>query len=582
MANQNHARTESGHLGFELPLKRIELRAQNKEEAESIATHFSLKQVVASALAARGFKADDSLRHFLSPSLKDGLPSPQKLLNLDKACALIKECVESNGKIAICSDFDVDGLSGAAQVVAFFRAINVECESYVPDRFKDGYGLHNSMIDTACEVGCSLLITIDFGTKNKAEIAYARGKGLKTIVIDHHHVGDEDPGADVFINPQQSSCGFAEGTLSAAGLAWYLIVGLRASLPTAAHTDPKDYLDLACLGTICDMVPLRGANRVIARRGLELLSKTERPGLQAMKQASSLNGATKGYDVSFRLGPQINAAGRLAHGEVVINLLTATSMKKALPLAKKLARFNTARQDIEKRVKSLAEERVLKNTELPAGIVVWDKEFHTGVIGIVAQRLTEKFYRPAAVLGMDAEGIFKGSVRGIKGFSVVDALESLSSLLLKYGGHTGAGGFSIKEADLEEFHRGFAQESLRQLLPEQFCPYVVADTEIDFGELSYDLSEQIKQFAPFGIGNPAPIFLARGVKVADVKELKGGHLKVAFIGERGAIAGLFWRQTSHPALFSGAVVDVAFKLDTNTFRGFTELQASIQAVELVS
>jgi single-stranded-DNA-specific exonuclease len=568
-----------GTCGIVQTVKRIELRSQRCEAARLIADHFSLKMPVARALAARGFEADVRLEQFLVPSLRDGLPAPQLLRNLDKACELIAHIIAVDGKIAICSDFDVDGLSGAAQVISFFQAVGVSCECYVPDRFKDGYGLNCRIVDEAVASGCTLLITIDFGTKNRAELEYARTRGVASIVVDHHHVGNDSPPADVFINPQHPECGFAGGILSAAGLAWYLIVGLRKALPQAQHVDPKEYLDLACLGTICDMVPLQSVNRVIAKRGLELLGQTRRPGLLAMKQLLSLNDTVKGYDVSFRIGPQINAAGRLASGSIVIDLLTAKSVAVAMPLAKKLVRFNKERQDVEISVKTQAEKAIFKLDALPAGLVVWGEEFHTGVIGIVAQRLTEQFHRPAAVLGQDVEGVYKGSVRGIKGFSVVEALEQLSLFLIKFGGHTGAGGFSLVAKNLEAFREAFKLECARQIAPEDFIPVVFADAEVCLSDLSHDILNQINLFAPCGVGNAAPVFLCRNVEVIEVKILKNAHLKVLFSNAKGAISGLMWRTKEHPALYEGAKVDVAFKLDSNNFRGFTELQATIQAVQ---
>jgi len=399
-------------------------------------------------LAARGFTVDERLSQFLSPSLQDGLLPPQSLKNLDEACIRIAQAIERDEIIAITNDFDVDGLSGGAQLCAFLSSVGAKIISFVPDRFSDGYGLNKRIIDDAVASNASLIITVDFGTKNKAELVYARSKGLCSIVIDHHHVGMESCDADIFINPQQKDCGFAEGTLSAAGLCWYLIIGLRKRLTRALEIKARDFLDLACLGTVCDMVPLVGVNRVIAKRGLELLTHTKRPGLVALKEVLGINREVRCHDIGFGIGPRINAAGRLISGSVVIELLTTNSATVARRIAKQLHDLNDERQKVEKGVKESADKFIKSGNILPWGMVVWGADFHTGVIGIVAQRLTEEYYRPAAVLGADGEGVFKGSVRSISGISVVSLLEKLEHLLIKYGGHEGAGGFSIEAKNL--------------------------------------------------------------------------------------------------------------------------------------
>ncbi|MBX7136360.1 MAG: single-stranded-DNA-specific exonuclease RecJ [Oligoflexia bacterium] len=557
----------------------IRLKQQRPQIAQHIEREFKLGSIAARILAARGFKPDQDLKNFIAPSLKEGLPDPRKLKNLDAACALISEIAASGGKVAICCDFDVDGLSGGAQANHFLTAAGVETRVFVPDRFTDGYGLNERLIKAAADWGAKLLIAIDYGTRNQKEIAVAKALGLKTIVIDHHHVGSAAPGADVFINPQQRGCGFAGGILCASGLVWYLLVGLRSKLPRAANLDVRSYLDLACLGTICDMVPLIGANRVIAKRGLDLLGTTKRPGLVALKSVIGINGEVSCSNVGFGIGPRLNAAGRMVHGEMVIDLLTTDDSELAARVARQLNKLNTERQETELRVKEIAVEYIRGSGYLPSGLVVWDKEFHTGVIGIVAQRLVEQFYRPAVVMGLDTDGIFKGSVRGIKGFSVVEALEACAEHLIKCGGHEGAGGFSVEEARIEAFKEAFEAECARRLDSIEVVPYAEADTEAQLEDIEMDLVHELEQFAPFGMGNPGPQILLAGLKVVEVKILKNAHLKATFSDGKRYLAGFLWRQTSHPALNVGATVNVVCKPDYSVFNGQTEIQANLQAIE---
>jgi len=325
---------------FQRALRRTRLRTQAPDEAERIAKRFGLGKVAARILAARGYKADERAANYLNPTLKNGLPRPEALKDLDKACVLIAKTIEAKRSIAVCCDFDVDGLSGGAIVTHFLRSMGVKVEVFIPDRFVDGYGLNQDVIRKISKAGFGLMIAIDYGTTNFAELALAKELKLATIVVDHHHVGAEIPVADAFINPNQKGCGFGDGVLCAAGLAWYLVLGLRKHLPQAVQIDVKSYLDLACLGTLCDMVPLVGVNRVIARRGLELLDATERVGLQALKAVAGIQKKITCTHVGFGLGPRLNAAGRMVHGAVVIELLTTEDWERAGSLGRQLYFLN--------------------------------------------------------------------------------------------------------------------------------------------------------------------------------------------------------------------------------------------------
>lgn len=560
--------------------KQVRVRAQHDDVALAIAQGCKVSPVVARILAARGFHPGVDLQNYLSPTLKEGLPDPSTLKNLMLACQKIKEVAAAGRPIAICCDFDVDGLSGGSLVHSFFIDVGIQSRVFVPDRFADGYGLNEKVVREIAERGFGMLLTIDFGTTNIKELTVARELGLVTVVVDHHHTGGNIPPADVFVNPHQEGCGFANKIPCAAGLAWYLVMGLRRHLDVS-NIDPKSYLDLACLGTICDMVPLVGVNRIIAKRGLELLSETKRIGLRAMKNIIGVRGPVGCSDVSFGIGPRLNAAGRIVHGEVVVELLTTKDSVRAEKLAKQLNDLNAERQTIEGTVKDEAIKAVENSGGPGPGLVVWNPEFHTGVIGIVAQRLVETYYRPSVVMGMDSEGIFKGSVRGIRGFSVVEALGSVSRYLLKYGGHEGAGGFSIRKENLENFRDAFVAECQQRLSGIETVPYADADTEVTLPEISLALVEELKGLAPFGTGNPAPTVLLRNARVVEVKTLKDAHTKALLTDGYRYISAIMWRQKSHPALVLKGVVDVVFRPEASSWNGTTELQANVQAVQAV-
>jgi single-stranded-DNA-specific exonuclease len=566
----------NSRLGFQY--KKIRLKAQEPQRAAQIQREFKLSPIAAQVLAARGFNASQELKAFLEPSIKDSLPDPKKLVGLMPACKLIETALAQRMPIAVCCDFDVDGLSGGAQVYHFLKTLGAEVRVFVPDRFEDGYGLNHNMVKEIAQSGFGLLLTIDFGTTNPKELKLARELGLKSIVIDHHHTIKEALPVDVFINPQQKSCGFAGRVLSASGLAWYLLAGLKNTLAknNAAVPSTREYLDLACLGTICDMVPLIGANRVIAKEGLELLTQTKRAGLRALKEVMGLKNRASCSDVSFGIGPRLNAAGRMVHGEVVIDLLTTEDSLLAKKIADRLNRLNVERQDTENLVKERALEKLKAYREIPPGLMVWDQDFHTGVIGIVAQRLVEHYYRPAIVLGMESPGIYKGSARGIKGFNVIETLQALSAHLLKCGGHEGAGGLLIKEEKLQGFQQAFLKECALRLQTE---PYADADCEAALPDLSIELVDQLRSFAPFGMGNPTPQLLMRNLKVHDVRDLKGQHLKALFSDGKHYLSGLLWRQVYHPELKTGNTVNIVFRPEYSTYGGFIEIQAHLQAIE---
>ncbi len=564
--------------GFKV-FRKARLRPQNEEEAQRIAEQNNLSMVAARTLAARGFKAGDETAKYLSPTLKTGIPHIDKLKNLDRACDLIAQVVEDKKAIAICCDFDVDGVTGGAQVFHFLRTIGCRVQVFTPDRFTDGYGLNIRLVDEIAKSGFSLLLTIDFGTTNAKELARARELGLKTVVVDHHHVGDHNPGADVFINPQQADCGFADGLLCAAGLAWYLVIGLSKKITHDRIPDTREYLDLACIGTICDMVPLIGPNRVLAKRGLELLQRSERVGLKALKELAGVKNNIHCSHVSFGIGPRLNAAGRMVHAQVVLDLLTTTDSVRAGKIARDLNNLNSERQDVEARIKDEAVKIVQAKSSLPDGIVVWKEDFHTGVIGIVAQRMVEEFYRPAAVLGPDTDGVYKGSMRSIKGISAVGLLERVKKHLIKFGGHEGAAGFSLRADDIEAFAAAFAEESGRQLKKVESSPVIDADTEALLSDVSVKMVNELQSFAPFGMGNPQPTLLFRNLKVLSVNQLKGAHLKVMLSDGKQSMSALFWRMTMHPDLKLGNIVDVAARPDVNTYGGMAGLQLTLQAVQ---
>ena len=562
--------------------KKIILRDKKSEVAKKIRDKFNLSEITSNILASRGFNDDTEISHFINPTFKSGLPNPSLIKDMDKALNLLVEAIKNNDNVAICCDFDVDGLTSSSQMQNFLSSLNIKSKIYVPDRFSEGYGLNERMIDDAKKDGAALLLSLDYGTTNQKQVMYAKDNGLKVLIVDHHHVGQNDPNSDSFINPKQEGCGFTEYELCTAGLVWYLIIALKKRLEEIGFKnlkDPKEFIDLAAIGTICDMVPLVGPNRVIAKKGLEFLNDTKRVGLIALKNSIGINKKVTSYDVSFSIGPRLNAAGRMDSGEIVTELLTTNDEKRAKRIAERLEKLNSQRQKIEEQVKKEAIKQVEKLDYIPSGICVYHPNFHTGIIGIVAQRLVETYYKPSIVLGLDGDGIYKGSMRGIENFSVIECLEALSPYLEKFGGHTMAGGLSIRRESIKVFASEFNKYCEKKFKYIDSTCKVTADIELTIEDLTKNVIDELNLFSPYGSANPAPILLCKNLEVKKVYILKNAHLKVVFSDESNKmLTGMLWRQIEHPFLKEGRKVNLAFKPTVSNYFGIEEIQANIVAV----
>lgn len=576
-------------------VSQVVLRKENtRKRAEEIASQFKLAILPALVIAARDIGEELELKQFLLPTLKDGLPDPSQMKNLTSAAKRIIEAVKQNDKIAVFSDFDVDGISSAAQLVPFLREIGADVFHYAPNRFSEGYGLSKFAVEKLADLGTKLLVTVDCGATSHEAITFAKNKGLSTVVIDHHQMHGDSP-ADILVDPAQDGCSFQKHQLCAAGLVWFLLVELRRELSRLQSQgqllsitqipDPKSFLDLAALGTICDMVPLIGPNRVIAARGIELLERGNRKGLTALKGVSKLSGRMGTGGISFGLGPRINAAGRLADASIAFELLTTNDELRAQELAQAIDKLNTERRNIEEQVKLKCLD-ILGNSHNELGaLAVFDTSFHAGVIGIVAQRLVEIFHKPAAVMalgemlvGRKSVPVIKGSVRSVKGFHVAEALKALAPLLLNHGGHSEAGGFSIEQDKLNEFQLAFSELASKIILPENKIKNLMADAEISFDLIDFVGIEQLEKLQPFGIGNPGPVFITNDVLVESVSVIAEKHLKVKVRQGHYVLTGLCWNFEGNELLRKGETLSIAYTPEFNAYQGTTTVQLNIKEV----
>ena len=558
---------------------------------EKICSSAKLHPITARVLASRNIVTKEEISQFLYPSFKHHLPDPMTIKNMSDAAEHIIEAVESDQMMVVYSDFDVDGLTSGSQLVLFLRAIGARVSGFVPNRFTDGYGLSVGAIKRLADAGHTLLVTVDCGISNHNEISYAKRLGMSTVVLDHHQPGETLPPADVVVDPAQEGCPFQEYKLAAAGLVWMLIVVLRSKLEERGVKDvphPKEFLDLAAMGTICDMVPLRTLNRLIALRGIEALKTKSRVGIDALKTVAGVsNTRLSSGSIGFNLGPRINAAGRLGDANDILRLLTTDDKDEAETIAQKVDNLNRERQAVELRVKESClsileeDEKLLENN----AIAIFGEDYHLGVIGIAAQRLVEAYHKPAAVMApatieVDGEeiAVAKGSVRSISGFHVSEVLGRLNHLLLSHGGHAAAGGFTVAMEQLETFQEAFINEGNTHLTAEMLTKKISADCCINLNDITFDFVEEITRLAPFGVGNPSPIFITENVTIERVDLLSQKHLKLKLSDKKCQRNALAWNSYGNPLLRKGTVVNIAYQVDINLYQGVSSVQLTIKDV----
>ena len=531
--------------------------------------------LVARLLVNRGLREPETAERFLSSSLRSDLPSPLLMAGMDQAADRLLHALNRKELVCVWGDYDVDGTTGAATLVSFLQEVGAAAIYYVPHRIDEGYGLNPEGLRRLCSRGVRLVVTVDCGISNYREVELARELGLDVIIVDHHELPRELPPAVAIINPHRPDCRFPDKGLSGAGLAFYLIMALRAKLREGGWFDQsrvpdiRRYLDIVTLGTIADMVPLRGVNRVLVRRGLVELGGSTRPGILALKQVARVAaGDVNVGQVAFQLGPRINAAGRMDAGLKVVEMLTTDSAEVALRIAQELDENNRERQLMESRVLEEALSQIEADPSLPDrySIVVGREGWHPGVLGIVASRILERFHRPTVVVGFrDGEG--KGSGRSIRGFHLVEALQRCGDLLEKFGGHEYAGGLSIKQDKFPLFRDRFEETARASLAPEDLVPVLEVDAELEFSAIGFPLLRQMDSLKPFGIGNPEPLFLTRGAELSERRDFNGGVRLRFRQGGRSVDAVAFGNMGKDLPLQLGAKIDLVYRLSENEWNG---------------
>jgi len=563
-------------------VKRWILKEADDETVSRYARELKTSPLLSRILALRGFADSAAARCYLSSSLRSDLPSPFAMADMERAVERIVTALAAQQQIAIWGDYDVDGTTGASVLVAFLRAVGAAPVYHVPHRIEEGYGLNSEGLRRLKERGIDLVVTVDCGISNAREVAAARRFGLDIVVVDHHQPPEDFPAAVAVINPHRKDCCFPDKGLCAAGLAFYLVIGLRARLRDAgwfkdsAVPDIRHFLDIVTLGTIADMVPLVGVNRTLIKRGLMELASSTRPGVIALKQVAGIaSGSVSAGQVGFRLGPRINAAGRVDYGIKVVELLTTESDEIAQRISQELEAHNQERRTIENQVLEQALRQAEQTMRGGArySLVLAGSDWHPGVLGIVASRVVEKFHRPTVVIGFSG-GTGKGSARSIRGFHMVEGLRRCAGSLEKFGGHEYAGGLSIRPDQLEAFSENFENAARQSLSVEQLAPLIEIDAKLDFAQIGMPLMRELEVLQPFGVGNPEPVFATSRAEICDRKVFSAG---VRYrLRQNGRVIGavIFGAGEDYPGA-PGETVDVVYRLAENEWNGATSVELKI-------
>ena len=551
----------------------------DEEQREILSQQLAVSPYIAEILLKRGIKTYQESIEFLNPQLQN-LSHPLEILNMAAAAEKIWQSIEKKEKITVYGDYDVDGMCASAILYEGLKDLGADASCYVPDRIEEGYGLNQKAIESIAQKGCGLLVTVDCGISSAKEVAFARKLGLEVVVTDHHQLPEVLPNC-IIVNPALAVEKTAKwSNLCGAGVSFKLVQALNIYKygEKELWEKTKKLLDLTALATIADIVPLKGDNRILVKFGLEVLQQGGRVGL---KELAKVAGGNYPYEItpmfaSFGLAPRLNACGRIGNVRTGLELLLTKDKNKAWAIAKKLDDENRDRQNIEREIYEEVLEIIEQNhLDARRGIVVCGENWHPGVIGIVASRLAEKFYTPTIIF-TKINDIYKGSGRSIEGFHLQQGLSKCADILESFGGHAQAAGLSIKKEKVAEFIQRFG-DLLAQSDDQIFLPKIKVDCVLSKDSINYNFYNELNRLQPFGMQNPAPVFVLRGLKASESREVgaNGDHLKVKFIAYKGDINAIGFKKAYLADLVSHKKVDVAFNLEKNNFNGHTTLQLNI-------
>ncbi|NLN60712.1 MAG: single-stranded-DNA-specific exonuclease RecJ [Deltaproteobacteria bacterium] len=569
-------------INSKLPLTQWRIFDQHRQEKNLLARELDLHPLLSRILVNRDITTIEEARKFLRPALGD-LHNPFLMKDMKKGVRRLIKAMHQGQKIMVYGDYDADGITSVVLLVKFLRNIGQEVDYYIPGRVDEGYGLNQSAIDRMRDDGVNLIVTVDCGISENDHIAYAKTKGIDTIILDHHEIPDSLPPATATINPKQADCQFPFKHLSAVGIVFNFLIALRGELrkegfwSSRPYPNLKEYLDIVALGTIGDISPLTDENRIFAKFGLDLMTETPRIGIQALKRVCGLdNQVIDSGKASFTLIPRINAAGRVASASDAVQLLLTEDMTEAREIAQKLDGFNQKRRSMEKDIfeEIIGMVNARSEADPKNSIVFASEKWHPGVIGIVASKLVDRFCRPAIVISL-RDGIGKGSGRSISHFNIYRGLKKCEAFLLSYGGHRFAAGISIREEDVDDFGRTFDEIIRVEMDEAEFVSETLIDSQCDLSDVDHDFLQELDQLAPYGSRNPEPILCVRNASISDPTVVGNNHLRMR-INKNGTTRNSIWFSKGHliPNL-TDQPLDIAFTPQISHWHGTANIQLKL-------
>ncbi len=560
----------------------------NSEAADHLEKSGGLPPAVSRLFSARGFQTIHQINSFCESRLS-GLTDPFLLNGVEQASLRLIQALKNHERVTVFGDYDVDGITSTVLLTRCLNELGIQTTPFIPSRIEEGYGVSTEAMKRCVEdTAPNLIVTVDCGVSAVKQVKEANDLGIDVIITDHHEPGDEVPDAVAVINPKlQSASPFSD--IAGVGVAFKLLHGLvkygrLAKLPLFDSFDLRHRLDFVAVGSICDVVPLTDENRVFAKQGLNYLKKTQIPGFVALAECAGLSLETIGsYQVGFHLGPRLNAAGRIAEAETSLKLLLTDDFDEARKNAELLNAFNLERRKMEERILNEACEQIemSKTAKERIFLIVQSKNWHPGVIGIVASRLVQKYYRPTAVISFDENGLGRGSARSIESFNLVESIEAFSYCLEKFGGHPMAAGFSIKEAKLEEFSELINTYASQKLGQHDLHPVVHVDCTLFMREFDEVLYQWVEQLEPFGTKNSKPVFAFcdEQVFVTEKKLVGQKHTRVTITDGSHFVRGIYFNHQPHEIPEQHQHVKIAFSAQLNTFRDTAQLEMQIVDIQ---
>lgn len=562
---------------------------ERQQAAKELGEKIGMSPILANLLIQRGIKTESAAKRFFRPMLNE-LIDPFLMNDMDVAVDRLNDAMGRKERIMVYGDYDVDGCTAVALVYKFLQQFYSNIDYYIPDRYEEGYGVSHKGIDYANETGVKLIIVLDCGIKAIEEIAYAKSLGIDFIICDHHVPDDTMPPAVAILNPKRSDSTYPFEHLSGCGVGFKFMQAFAKNngIPFARLIP---LLDFCAVSIASDIVPVIGENRTLAFHGLKQLNQNPSTGLKAIIEICGLtNRELNMSDIVFKIGPRINASGRMQNGKEAVELLVEKDFKKALAEAGMINEYNEQRKDIDKQMTEEANSIVekLESQKHMSSIVLYDENWKKGVIGIVASRLTEIYFRPTVVMTL-SDGMATGSARSVAGFDIYDAIKSCRDLLENFGGHTYAAGLSLKEENIKEFRRRFQEYVSEHIMPEQTQPILDVEEVIDFKDITKKMQSDLKKFAPHGPCNPKPLFCTRNVYDYGTSKVVGRqqeHIKLELVDSKSSnvMNGIAFGQSAAARYIkSKRSFDIVYTIEENTYkRGEVQLQIEDIMPEAVS